>query len=64
MSARKFCSAINVAALLIHKVQEIWESRNIVGALFMDVEGAFDLVSCAQLAQKMSNPGIDDDLTG
>ncbi len=64
MDARKFHSAIDVAALLIHKVQEVWEGRKIAGALFMDVKEAFDHVSRAQLAQRMSDLGIDDDLIG
>ena len=64
MDARKFCSAIDAAALLIHKVQEIWEGRKIADALFMDVKGAFDHISRAQLAQRMSDLGIDDDLIG
>ena len=36
----------------------------IAGALFMDVKGAFDHVSRAQLAQRMSDLSIDDDLIG
>ena len=64
MGARKYRSAIDAAALLIQKVQEAWESRKIAGALFMDVKGAFDHVSRAQLAQRMSDLGIDDDLIG
>ena len=64
MGAKKHRSAIDTAVLLIQKVQEVWESRKIAGALFMDVKGAFDHVSRAQLAQRMSNLGIDDDLIG
>ncbi len=44
MGARKFCSAIDVVALLIYKIQEVWESQKIAGTLFMDVKGAFDHV--------------------
>ena len=64
MGVRKLRSAIDAAALLVQKVQEIWQSRKIAGALFMDVKGAFDHVSRAQLAQRMSDLGIDDDLIG
>ena len=64
MGARKHRSAINAAALLIQKVQEVWQNRKIAGALFMDVKGAFDHVSRAQLAQRMSDLGIDDDVIG
>ncbi len=64
MGARKHRSAIDTAALLIQKVQEVWQNRKIAGALFMDVKAAFDHVSRAQLAQKMFDLGIDDDLIG
>ena len=59
MGARKYRLAIDVAALLIQKVQEVWPNRKIAGALFIDVKGAFDHVYRAQLAQKMSDLGID-----
>lgn len=64
MGARKHRSAIDAAVLLIQKVEQVWESRKIAGALFMDVKGAFDHVSHAQLARRMSDLGIDDDLIG
>ena len=38
----KYRSAIDTAALLIQKVQEVWQSRKIAGALFMDVKKVFD----------------------
>lgn len=52
MGARKYRSAIDAGALLIQKVQEVWQNRKIARALFMDVKGAFDHVSRAQLAQR------------
>ena len=64
MGAKKFCLAIDAAALFIHKVQEVWEGRKIAWALFMDIKKTFDHVSRAQLAQKMYNLGIDNDLIG
>ena len=64
MGARKHRSAIDAAAILVQKVQEIWKNRQIAGALLMDVKGAFDHVSRAQLAQRMADLGIDDDLIG
>lgn len=45
MGARKYRLAIDVAALLVQKVQKVEESRKIAGALFMDVKWAFDHVS-------------------
>ena len=45
IGVRKHRLAIDAAALLIQKVQEVWQSRKIAGALFMDVKGAFDDVS-------------------
>ena len=45
MGTRKHVLAIDAAALLIQKVQEVWQSRKIAKALFMDVKGAFDHVS-------------------
>ena len=64
MGARKYRSAIDAAALLTQKVQETWKNRKIAGALLMDVKGAFDHVSRAQLAQRMADLGIDDDFIG
>ena len=64
MGARKHRSAIDAAALLIQKIQAVWQNQKIAGALFMDVKGAFDHVSRAQLAQKMYDLDIDDDLIG
>ena len=62
MRGRKNCSAIDVAALIIHKVYKTWEEKQVAGALLMDVKGAFDHVSRAKLAQRMANLGIDNDL--
>ena len=47
MGGRKHRSAINAAGLIIHKVHEIWEDKQIAGALLMDIKGAFDYVSQA-----------------
>ena len=64
MRARKQRSAIDAAAILIQKVHEIWENRQIAGALLINVKGAFDHVSRAVLVKKMADLGIDDDLIG
>ena len=64
MGGRKQRSAIDAAALMIHKVHEMWENQHVAGALLMDVKGAFDHVSRARLAKKMADLGIDNDLIG
>lgn len=45
MGGRRQRSAIDAVALLIHRVNEIWENQQVAGALLMDVKGAFDYVS-------------------
>lgn len=64
MGERKNRSVIDAAALIIHMVYEIWESKQVAGTLLMDVKGAFDHVSRAKLAQTMADLGIDNDLIG
>ena len=64
MGGRKQRSAIEAAALMIHKVHEMWENQPVAGALLMDVKGAFDHVSRARLAQRMADLDIDNDLIG
>lgn len=64
MEGRKHQSAIDVAALIIHKVHEIWENKQIAGALLLDIKGAFDHVSQAKLVQRMADLGIENDLIG
>ena len=61
MGARKYRSAIDASALPIQKVQEAWKDREIAEALLMDVKGAFDHVFRVQLAQRMTDLGINDD---
>ena len=43
-------------------IQESWEEKKLAAALFMDVKGAFDHVSKAQLITRMIELGIDGDL--
>lgn len=64
MGARKRQSAIDVAAILVQQVDNSWENKKIAGALLMDVKGAFDHVSRAELVKKIIELGIDDDLIG
>ncbi len=62
MCVRKYQSAIDATALLIQKVQKVWKSQKIAGAILMDVKRVFDYIFCAQQAQKMSDQDIDNDL--
>ena len=62
IGGRKHRSAIDEAALMIHKVHKIWENKQTAGALLMDVKGAFDHVSRAKLVQRMADLSIDNDL--
>lgn len=62
IGARKERLAIEVVVMLVHTVQEKWSEKKLVGALFMDVKGAFDYVSRSQLLKQMIDLGIDGDL--
>lgn len=62
MRARKKRSAIDAVSVLVHTVQESWEEKNLAGALFMDIKGAFDHVSRCQLLKRIIELGIDGDL--
>ncbi len=64
MGARRRRSAINAAAIIVQQVHKIWENKKIAGALLMDVKGAFNHVSRAELAKKILELGIDDNLIG
>ena len=64
MGGRKNCSAMDMAALGIHKVYKTWEEEQVAGALLMDVKGIFDHILRAKLAHGMTNLGIDNDLIG
>ncbi len=48
--------------MLVHAVQEKWQQKKLVAALFMDVKGAFDHVSKGQLLRRMVELEIDGDL--
>ena len=62
MGGRKERSAIDAVATLVYVVQESWEEKKEVAALFMDVKGAFDHVSKEHLLTQMVELGIDGDL--
>ncbi len=61
IGGKKHQSAIDAAALMIHKVYKIWEDKQNTKALLMDVKRAFEYVSRAKLVQKINELGIDDD---
>lgn len=44
MSIKKFCLAINVIVLYIHKVQEVWEGQKIARVLFIDIKKVFNSI--------------------
>ncbi len=62
MGARKERSAIDTVSVLVHTVQESWEEKKLVGALFIDVKEAFDHVLRSQLLKCMIELSIDGDL--
>jgi hypothetical protein len=62
MGSRKQPSAINAVACLIQDVHQAWGQKELMGALFMDVKGAFDYVDAARLAKCMLDLGLDTDL--
>lgn len=64
IGARKRRSAIDAAAILIQQVDSSWEKKKIAGVLLMDVKGAFDHVSRAEMAKRMVELGVDNDLIG
>lgn len=45
MGDRKYRSAIDAAALMIHNVHKVQKDKQIAGELLMDVKGVFDYVS-------------------
>lgn len=47
IGARKKRLAIDNVTTSVNTVQRIWVKKNLAGALFMDVKGAFDHVSKA-----------------
>jgi hypothetical protein len=62
MGCQKHWSAIDVVACLIQEVHNGWSEKMLLGALFMDVKGAFNHVDPAQLVKQMGEIGINGDL--
>jgi Reverse transcriptase (RNA-dependent DNA polymerase) len=51
---RKQRSAIDAVAKLIYTIEKAWSQKKLLGALFMDVKGAFDYVVKERLLQRMT----------
>jgi Reverse transcriptase (RNA-dependent DNA polymerase) len=62
MGSRRRRSAIDAVACLIQEVHQAWGQKQLAGALFMDVKGAFDHVNPCKLTRRMVELGLDGDL--
>ena len=62
MGSRKQRSAIDAVACLIQRTHDSWKQQQLMGALFMDVKGAFDHVNPDRLVSRMGELGLDGDL--
>jgi ribonuclease HI len=61
---RKKRSAMEAAATVIIETEAAWREGEMMGALMMDVKGAFPTVNRQCLIKKMREMGIDEDLAG
>ncbi len=57
-------SAIDAAAILVQKVQDIYKNWKNARVFLMDVESEFDHESWVKLTQKMADLGDDDEFVG
>ena len=62
MGSRKQRSAIDAVACLIQNTHKAWKLRQLVGALFLDVKGAFDHVNPRRLITRLIEFNLDGDL--
>ncbi|ODM18007.1 hypothetical protein SI65_06795 [Aspergillus cristatus] len=62
MGSRKQRSAIDAVACLIQNTHEAWKLQQLVGALFLDVKGAFDHVNPSRLITRLIEFNLDGDL--
>ena len=53
MGIHKQQSAIDAVACLIQNTHEFWKLQQLVGALFLDVKGAFDHVNRSRLVNRL-----------
>jgi len=49
-------------ACLIQHTHEAWKVQQLVGALFLDVKGAFGHVNRSRLVNRLIEVGLDEDL--
>ena len=62
MGSCKQRSAIDAVACLIQNTHKAWKLRQLVGALFLDVKGAFDHVNPRRLITQLIEFNLDGDL--
>jgi hypothetical protein len=62
MGSRKQRSVIDAVACLIQNTHEAWKLQMLVGALFLDVKGAFDHVNPSRLIKQLIEFNLDGDL--
>ena len=62
MGSRKQRSAIDAVACLKQRTYDSWKRQQLMGALFMDVKGAFDHVNPDRLVSRMRELGLGGDL--
>ncbi|ODM18159.1 hypothetical protein SI65_06030 [Aspergillus cristatus] len=62
MGGRKQRSAIDAVACLIQNTHEAWKLQQLIGALFLDVKGAFDHVNPSRLIARLIEFNLDGDL--
>ena len=62
MGSRKQRSAIDAVACLIQNTHEAWKLQQLMGALFLDVKGAFDHVNPSRLIARLIEFNLDGDL--
>jgi hypothetical protein len=53
-SYRKQRSAINAVAKLIYTIEKAWSQKKLLGALFMNVKGAFNYMIKERLLQRIN----------
>lgn len=60
MRKRKHCWTINMATFMIYKVHKIWETKEVAGALLIDIKRAFDHIFQTKLAERRADLAIDN----
>ena len=55
-------SCVDAVAVLMNSTQQVWNRKQVAGALFMDVKSAFNNVSTSHLGRRMEALGIQPNL--